>query len=260
MTGRTRWALTVTLAVLVFASVAWWTSRASETIMWQRQVSPGPLSARHASLAQRCSACHTPVRGADAAKCIGCHASATALLARQPTAFHADIATCTPCHVEHRGSTIRPSTMDHEALARIGLTLLQRDEQNPSSRRVLVWVRAHEEGSGDPLHPLVSAREAGLACATCHGTKDRHQQLFGADCATCHATTAWVIPGYQHPSPKSVECAQCHRAPPSHYMEHFRMVSQPAARQPTARVDQCSVCHQTTAWNDIREIGWYKHH
>lgn len=260
MSGGWRgWSFTVIVAAVVFGGVAWWTSGAGVT-MWQRQVSPGPLSASHASLAQNCAACHTPVQGADETKCIGCHVGASVLLARQPTAFHADIRTCTACHIEHRGGTIRPSTMDHDALAQIGLALLRRDEQNPSSRRVLAWIRAHEQANGDRLHPLMSPREAGLACATCHATKDRHQQLFGTDCATCHATTSWAIAGYQHPSPRSVDCVQCHRAPPSHYMEHFRMVSQPAARQPQARVDQCFVCHQTTSWNDIRELGWYKHH
>ena len=251
--------MALVVAAVVFGGAAWWTSR-TEVAMWQRQVSPGPLSASHASLANDCTACHTPVRGADEAKCIGCHAGASALLARQPTAFHADIGTCATCHVEHRGTTTRPTTMDHETLAQIGIAGLRRDEQNASSRRVLSWIRAHEQAGGDPLHPLVSAREAGLACATCHGTKDRHQQVFGNDCANCHATASWEIPGFQHPSPRSMECMQCHRAPPSHFMPHFQMVSQAAARQPEARVDQCFVCHQTTAWNDIRDIGWYKHH
>jgi len=32
------------------------------------------------------------------------------------------------------------------------------------------------------------------------------------------------------------------------------------ARQPRARVDQCFLCHQTASWNDIKRVGWYKHH
>ena len=253
-----RWVVLI-VAGVALAAAGWWTSGEGVHV-WQARASPGPLSASHAGLANNCTACHTPMRGSDELKCIGCHAGAGALLERQPTAFHADIGTCTACHIEHRGSTIRPTAMDHQALAEIGFARLQRDEENPSSRRVLAWIRAHEESSGDPLHPLVTPREAGLECATCHGTRDRHQELFGRDCAACHATQSWVIPEFQHPSPRSVECVQCHRAPPSHYMEHFRMVSQPAARQAAARVDQCFVCHQTTSWNDIRGIGWYKHH
>ncbi|MBI3736827.1 hypothetical protein HY256_09975 [Candidatus Sumerlaeota bacterium] len=53
---------------------------------------------------------------------------------------------------------------------------------------------------------------------------------------------------------------QCHQAPPSHYMMHFEMVSMKVAGQEHAEVSQCYLCHQTTAWNDIRGVGWYKHH
>jgi len=43
-------------------------------------------------------------------------------------------------------------------------------------------------------------------------------------------------------------------------MEHFKMISARVARQPQARVEQCFACHQTTSWNDIKGVGWYKHH
>lgn len=254
---RTFWVAAMVTGIAL-AALAWWAYRV-DPVLLDRQVSPGPLSASHASLAENCAECHTPMRGPDDVKCIGCHAGTVALFERQPTAFHADIGTCTSCHQEHRGSTIRPSAMDHETLAAIGLAVLGSDEQNLSGRRVLLWVRAHES-AGDPQHPLVSPQEAALNCASCHGTRDRHQQLFGTDCATCHATASWMISSFQHPSPRSIDCVQCHRAPPSHFMEHFRMVSQPAARQPAARVDQCFMCHQSTSWNDIRQVGWYKHH
>jgi hypothetical protein len=39
-----------------------------------------------------------------------------------------------------------------------------------------------------------------------------------------------------------------------------QMVSMMVASQPHARVDQCFLCHQTDAWNDIKGVGWYKHH
>jgi hypothetical protein len=43
-------------------------------------------------------------------------------------------------------------------------------------------------------------------------------------------------------------------------MGHFHMVSMKVAGKPHARVDQCYLCHETTAWNDIKGVGWYKHH
>jgi len=43
---------------------------------------------------------------------------------------------------------------------------------------------------------------------------------------------------------------------------HIRRIEALAwmSAQPHARVDQCLLCHQTTSWNDIRGVGWYKHH
>ncbi|MBY0497554.1 MAG: cytochrome c3 family protein [Cyanobacteria bacterium] len=227
--------------------------------LMQRQVSPGALSSAHASMDRNCAACHTPLRSADATRCVACHANNTSLLQRQPTAFHATIGTCSPCHSEHRGPTVRPVAMDHTGLASAGLDVARGNIDNASNRRLLEWLRAHES-LGDVTHPKLTAAETVLNCATCHSTKDRHQKRFGDDCAVCHATASWAIPEFVHPSPRSTDCVQCHQAPPSHYMEHFKMVSQAVARAPDANAEQCFKCHQTTAWNDIKGVGWYKHH
>ena len=109
-------------------------------------------------------------------------------------------------------------------------------------------------------HPGVAAGESMLNCVSCHATKDRHQGMFGASCAQCHATTQWTVAQFRHPSTSSTECAQCHKPPPSHNMMHFSMMSAPMARQPNAKVNQCFLCHQSTSWNDIKGVGWIKHH
>lgn len=218
---------------------------------WQSQVMPGKLSAAHAQFETNCAACHTPVQGIDEAKCIGCHANNESLLQRQPTAFHANINNCAACHIEHGGANANLRGMNHEALARIGANLIPEGANIPN------------QSSVPPLpenHPLVSPLEARLDCASCHATKDKHFGLFRQNCASCHATNQWTIPSFQHPSPRSQDCAQCHQAPPSHYMEHFSMVSKRVARQENAQVNQCYVCHQTTSWNDIKGLGFYKHH
>jgi hypothetical protein len=85
-------------------------------------------------------------------------------------------------------------------------------------------------------------------------------KLFGQDCAQCHATDKWTISEFRHLSPSSMDCSQCYQAPPSHYMMHFHMISARVAGRPHARVDQCFQCHQTTSGNDIKGVGWYKHH
>ncbi len=235
-------------------------------VAWQRMASPGALSRPHASLEHNCAACHTPIKGVEASRCIACHANDEALLQRQPTAFHAAIGSCRACHLEHRGVARRPTDMDHAALARVGLGQLKgtggaADEGDALRKQLVAWIG--RGGSADrvpALNPEITAHEAVLDCAACHSNKDPHVQLFGQDCAQCHATKRWAIPEFRHPSPRSTDCAQCHQAPPSHSMGHFHMVSMKVAGQPHARVSQCYLCHQTTSWNDIKGVGWYKHH
>ncbi len=223
---------------------------------WQPLASPGALSAAHASLAHECVACHVAVVGVTAAKCVTCHAGDSALVGRQPTAFHADVPSCAECHREHEGIEHRPIRMDHAALVAIAL----RHDAGPSGAgwltREVAGLRAVRRETGGDRQELVTR----LDCAGCHGNEDRHQKLFGRACAACHGTERWQIAGYRHPSPGSRDCNQCHQAPPSHYMEHFGMISQRIAGQEHATVEQCWTCHQTTAWNDIRGVGLYKHH
>ena len=231
----------------------------------QRAVRPGQLSQPHAFLENNCAACHTPRKGVEAQNCIVCHADNKSLLQRQPSAFHADIASCTACHLEHQGRIPRTAQMDHEALARIAERKVAREAVNPvegnARNDALVWILSQSQKPGaNPNYPLITPAEGLLNCAVCHSTKDRHRALFGNDCAQCHATTKWTVPEFRHPAPASQSCAQCHEAPPSHYMMHFQMVSMKIAGVEKAEVSQCFLCHQTTSWNDIRGVGFYKHH
>ena len=228
---------------------------------WQHMVSPGELSQAHASLENNCASCHTPVKGVEAKSCIVCHADNKSLLQRQPTAFHAEIGACASCHLEHQGRVPRTTQMDHLTLARIGFKQLkgQPSQAGLDVAKIKHWL---EESSAVPQPTLahLQPEEALLNCATCHLTKDRHRGLFGNDCAQCHGTTKWTIPEFRHPSAASQSCAQCHQAPPSHYMMHFQMISMGVAHVKDAEVTQCFLCHQTTSWNDIKGIGFYKHH
>lgn len=227
--------------------------------LWQRMAAPGELSKSHAFLENNCAACHTPYKGVQLQNCVVCHADNTTVLQRQPSAFHADIAECAPCHLEHQGRIPRVTNMDHVALARIGLRQLQKSSGGQDRQRnaLVSWLN---QANPSPMAPQLERHEALLNCATCHQTKDRHVGLFGTDCASCHDTTKWTVPAFRHPSPVSESCAQCHQAPPSHYMMHFKMVSMHIAHMEKAEVNQCFLCHQTTSWNDIKGVGYYKHH
>jgi hypothetical protein len=142
--------------------------------------------------------------------------------------------------------------MDHVMLAEIGLRQLKDDGVDSE---LLTWSKLWV-----PPHAHITAEETVLNCATCHSNEDPHFQLFGQDCAQCHATDRWTIAEFRHPSPTSLDCVQCHQAPPSHYMMHFKMISMTIAGVEKAEVNQCFLCHQTTSWNDIKGIGFYKHH
>ncbi|PZR18954.1 MAG: hypothetical protein DI539_15720 [Flavobacterium psychrophilum] len=227
---------------------------------WKSQVMPGELSTAHAQLASDCASCHTSVKGISDTKCVSCHSDNKELLQRQPTAFHGLIGNCASCHTEHQGANANLRVMNHEAMAKIGSNLTM-DVKNNSEQLSQLDMPAD--------HPLISALEAKLDCASCHSTKDKHVGLFGQNCASCHATTQWTIPKFQHPSPKSIQCASCHQAPPSHYMMHFEMVDKTVVSQGEAGLtgccgnvqdNQCYTCHQTTSFNDIKGVGYYKHH
>ena len=231
------------------------------TVAWQRMASPGALSPSHASLEHNCAACHTPAAGVEAASCIVCHADNQSLLQRQPTAFHADVRSCVECHGEHEGAGRRPAQMDHVAFAKLSLRDIGGDSKANAARDGLVkWIRHFDRDFPGTGRTRISSEEAALNCAACHANQDRHRGFFGSDCAQCHATTAWKIPEYRHPPPTSTSCVQCHQAPPSHYMMHFQMISMKVAGREHAQVSQCYLCHQTTSWNDIKGVGWYKHH
>ena len=223
-------------------------------------VSPGSLSPRHAYLGNRCESCHEPAGGVTVANCTACHANAERLLGRQPTAFHASVQECSACHVEHQQTSIRPLKMDHVEMAKVGArTLVRASRRDPDAAATLksldTWLRIRSPAQLDKS----SARES-LNCAGCHDNRDPHFKRFGDDCAQCHAFESWSVAGYKHPSPESKACVQCHLPPPSHFMGHFSMISQKFAGKPLARVDQCFECHNTTGWNDIVNVGFYKHH
>ena len=277
--------VTLVVALIVGVNLDWRESGSRSRALWQQAVVPGALSQSHAFLSNKCAACHTPVKGVETALCISCHADNTALLQRQPTAFHASVQVCMGCHVEHQGTLRMSTTMDHDLLAKVGHLLLTTEEPatHGNSAKIEAVVRLPDQippGQQQVVTPAVpyaevdknvarelsvnhrrlGANDSMLNCVGCHATKDRHKGLFGSDCAQCHATTQWTIAQFAHPSTRSTECAQCHQPPPSHSMMHFSMMSAPLARQPNAKVNQCFLCHQTTAWNDIRGVGLVKHH
>jgi hypothetical protein len=243
------------VAGVVMTIVSFYQSGSGAMPGWRDSFLPGPLSEKHAFLAGKCESCHTASRGVEATACITCHSTAAADLGKQPTAFHATVQDCRGCHVEHAGA-VRPTKMDHASLLRIGSHVSAGAQGHQGVPRQMV-----DDMKGFLGLPVSrEAERTGLDCAGCHSNREPHRDLFGRQCGNCHETASWRIAGFLHPSPTSKDCAQCHQAPPSHYMMHFQMMDKGITGQEHAQVNQCFQCHRTDSWNDIKGVGWFKHH
>lgn len=254
MKHRAKLGMVISGLLLAAIAIAIAAPEVDKSRLWHEFVAPGPLTSQHAFMAGDCGGCHVPIKGVDSARCIGCHANETELLARRPTAFHANIGNCTECHREHQGADALLAAMNHDRLAKIGVRMLARALEDSEQRLLHDHLVAHASTHAG------TALVKQLDCYGCHRNQDRHAGLFGEDCAACHGDGQWSIQEFRHPSPSSPDCAQCHRAPPSHYMGHFEMVSRRVAGVEHANVGQCYFCHQTTSWNDIKGVGLYDHH
>lgn len=260
--------LILTLIIFGLGGLAWYALHDFHPLekpeTWQMAYEPGKLSKAHLFLSHQCTTCHTPGKGVKAIGCATCHADDQKLLKRQPTAFHAHITSCQECHREHQGGEKPPLVMDHAALAKLGIEIEKSKmipEPDGFKKEMKIWRETtKEENKLTRVNPHDSALVSKLNCIACHGNQDRHRRLFGTNCLSCHSTQTWRIAEYRHPSVNSRDCAQCHQAPPSHYMEHFQMVSEKVAGKEHVQVNQCFLCHKTTSWNDIQGVGWYKHH
>lgn len=247
----------VTLAVAGVAAVSIGLYRNGSLAVsgWTDAVLPGHLSGRHAFLSDQCEACHTPTKGVEAAACIACHTTAATDLGKQSTAFHATSKECRGCHLEHAGG-VRPTKMDHSVLLHIGAFSRNAD----TSARTITGQMVMDLKSVLGFSRSDGPEKADLGCFDCHSNREPHRGLFGRECADCHGLDSWKVVQFMHPSASSKECAQCHQAPPSHYMEHFVMMDQMITGKEKATVNQCYLCHRTDSFNDIKDVGWYKHH
>jgi len=224
---------------------------------WEGLINPGPVSKVHQFIATQCETCHRPLTGVTANNCITCH-TLTSSADRQSTRFHVAATQCTSCHVEH-GENKSLSVMDHRALTRPGFWTDTVAEFKTTDLVIPMDVISSDI-SLPQRHSDSNDSMIRLNCSNCHSNRDPHRARFGAECGSCHTTETWIIKAFQHPPEQtSKDCNECHKAPPSHYMMHFEMVSQSVAHQ-NAPVEHCYSCHTTDAWNNIRGVGWYKHH
>ena len=140
---------------------------------WTEAIRPGTLSPKHTLLADRCEACHTPLRGAAVSSCVLCHATDAAILAKESTTFHAAIQSCSAYRIEHQGA-MRPVRMDRHALVAIA----RRQGGSTKTSPVDDSWGLEREGSASPGQSL--------DCFSCHSNRSPHRDLLGQLCAACY--------------------------------------------------------------------------
>ena len=201
-------------------------------------VAPGALMQGHAELATDCFACHTPLRGATADRCVACHAlpdiglrttkGATIVQAKPLKAsFHQALSdpNCMACHSDHAGPK-----------------LTQRSRKPFSHAMLRVAVRDR--------------------CETCHQAPadTLHRQMTG-NCAQCHQVQAWKPATFDHgklfPLDKdhNATCVTCHTG--SNYQQYTcygchehtpaKMLAKHREEGVTERLDDCVRCHRSAS-------------
>lgn len=204
MTGR--WLKLVILANLLVAL-------ALVFIYPHLMVSPGALARGHQQLATDCFACHAPLRGATAERCVACHKVAgiglqttQGLPIAKPTvktSFHQELTEhdCMACHSDHAGPRLSQ--------------------------------RSRKPFSHELLKPATRQR-----CDTCHAApKNKLHQALKLPCAQCHKTQGWKPASFDHAAlapPELSRCDSCHQ-PPSDSLH--RQVK-----------GSCAQCHRAQAW------------
>jgi hypothetical protein len=177
-------------------------------------VAPGALAGGHAELTTDCFACHSPLRGATADRCMACHkvpeiglltSKGTAIVNARPVkvSFHQELnePNCMACHSDHAGPK-----------------LTQRSRK-PFSHAMLRVARRDQ-------------------CGTCHAApkNDLHKAL-GVGCNQCHKTAAWEPATFDHAVLTQAElgrCESCHKAPADTL--HKQMTG------------NCAQCHRPQGW------------
>jgi hypothetical protein len=198
-------------------------------------LAPGALASGHAGLATDCFACHTPLRGATADRCMACHklpdiglrtTKGAAIVNAKPVkvSFHQALSDpdCMACHSDH-----------------VGPKLTQRSRRPFSHAMLRAATRDRCEAChAAPKNDLHKAMSGG--CSQCHKSEAwkpatfDHDKFFPLDrdhnaiCITCHTGN-----NYQ-----KYTCYGCHEHTPANIQaEHREEVG-------NENLDNCVRCHR----------------
>ena len=203
-------------------------------------VSPGKLIPGHQQLESDCFACHAPLQGASAERCISCHKPAEIGIVNtlgkpivkplSKTPFHQKLQSqdCMACHSDHAG------VKRYHQQGRFKHALLQ-----PATREAC---QGCHQAPKDSLHKQISGN-----CTQCHSQEQwtpatfDHDRFFELDrdhnteCVTCHVRNDY----------SRFTCYGCHEHTPENIRrEHIE--------EGIRKFDNCVECHRNADEHDIR--------
>ncbi|WP_341970959.1 class III cytochrome C family protein [Roseateles sp. PN1] len=213
---------------------------------------PGPLVPAHAELSTDCFACHAPLLGVSADRCMACHALADIGLrtskgvaikavsvaaaanvsasasapssGRIKLAFHQELAVqnCVACHSDHAGPKL--VQLSHKPFSH--------DMLRPQTQE---RCESCHQAPGDPLH-----RQGEGSCSQCHRSQGwkpatfDHDKLFrldadhNASCKTCHSNGDY----------RRYTCFGCHEHTPANTRAEHE-------EEGIQDLDNCVRCHRS---------------
>jgi hypothetical protein len=223
-------------------------------------ISPGPLTAAHASIDNdsSCDKCHQSGKRVVASLCLDCHKDLASELAvsRGLHGKQYKAKPCEECHVEHLGRGSKLVRWPGGAMDRLDhrLTGWALDGEHTKAK----CLDCHKKTS-----PLGKPQFLGTstACGSCHN--DPHAGRFGSDCLKCHGVVDWK--GFDRSAfdhgltkypltgkHKTVGCEQCHAGTPPKWKPLAFATCDSCHADPHAgqfKPKACSSCHTTDSWD-----------
>ena len=240
------------------------------------QISPGPLSRRHADLegVLQCTKCHTFGTGRQELKCSSCHTEIVERL-KDKRGYHSRVvdtskgnAACATCHAEHVGRDF--DLIRWPPPGRASFDHAQTGYRLEGKHRSLQCNQCHNAAKIDSRQKagiLIKDLDRsflglGTDCTSCHA--DTHRGQLGANCTSCHSQEAWKpVPGFDHQRTRfpltglhtRVSCQQCHGASSGSLSPHYTVTNfsdcSGCHKDPHrgAFNAACTQCHSTAGWN-----------
>jgi nitrate/TMAO reductase-like tetraheme cytochrome c subunit len=240
------------------------------------QISPGELSAPHASLEGigNCTQCHSIGKEISNGNCLNCHTEIKSRMSAKK-GFHASVGAkeCVECHKEHHGRKFTIIRFDRTAFDHTlaGYPL-------DGKHAALKCEQCHTAGriTAKDVQSLTAERKErtflglGTACLSCH--KDEHRGQLKTDCRQCHVTTAWKpAPKFSHENARfkltgkhaQVECSHCHKRSSEEgggtqfvRLEFGSCRSCHTDPHKGKFTQECAQCHTTVSWRQVQTASF----